>query len=197
MKTIGLTGGIASGKSTVAHILKQHGLPVVSSDELAHHALERGTPAYNAVLDKFGNGILNQDDGQINRRELGRIVFNDAEAKASLEQILHPVVITEVKKLIHYYQSIGIKILIIEVPLLFEVGIGGLFDAVWVVSCSPEIQLQRVITRDLLTADEAEQRIGAQLSLADKEGKADLIIYNNKDMAVLTEQVLQAIKTME
>jgi dephospho-CoA kinase len=196
LKTIGLTGGIACGKSCVTKILTKHGIKVISADELARQAIEPDTTAYVEVLKEFGNNIIRKD-GQIDRQKLGEIVFEDHQARKQLENIIHPVVITEIKDQIKLWEKNGLNLLVVEVPLIFEVGITDLFDQVWVVSASLEKQLQRIQTRDQLTIEDAKRRISAQLPLASKEAKADVVIYNNKGLSDLEEQVQLLIKTVE
>jgi dephospho-CoA kinase len=160
--TIGLTGGIACGKSSVLKIIAKYGVKIISADELAHRALELDNPGYQNVINEFGYSIINEN-GQIDRKKLGAIVFTDNQARKRLESIIHPIVISEIKEQILFWRSQGLKILVVEVPLLFEVGMADLFDQVWVVSATFEEQLQRLQTRDHLSAEEACGRIKAQL----------------------------------
>jgi dephospho-CoA kinase len=196
IKTIGLTGGIACGKSSVIEILTHYGIKVISADDLVHQMSEPGGPAYAAIVKQFGNHIVG-DGGQINRRKLGEIIFADNQARSRLESITHPIVIAEIKEQISQWKKQGFDIVVVEVPLLFEVGITDLFDQVWVVSASTEKQLQRLQTRDHLTVEEAERRISAQLSLAYKEGQADVVIINNQGLDALTAQVQRLINIVE
>ncbi len=196
MITIGLTGGIATGKSTVSKILSEQGIPVLSADELAHQAIAPGSDGFHQVVSQFGARILNPA-GAIDRKVLGEIVFGDPELRRSLEQIIHPRVIAAIEAQQQVAAATGVGIFVVEVPLLFEVGLTGLFDRIWVVSMKPELQKQRLMRRNQVTAAEAEQRITAQLPLSGKEGKADLVIYNNKGILELQHEVLEALKTLE
>jgi dephospho-CoA kinase len=169
---------------------------IISADELAHRALEPDNPGYKNVVNEFGYSIINEN-GQIDRKKLGAIVFTDNQARKRLENIIHPIVISEIKEQILFWRSQGLKILVVEVPLLFETGMVDLFDQVWVVSATFEEQLQRLQTRDHLSAEEACGRIKAQLPLAYKENNADAIIRNSKELADLENQVRQLIKMVE
>ena len=196
MITVGLTGGIATGKSTVAKVLRQKGIAVISSDELAHQAIEPGGPAYERVIAGFGSAVLSPD-GKINRRLLGEMVFKDQAARKRLEGIIHPVVIKVIRQELECYSKDGVQMVVVEVPLLFEVGLEDLFDYVWVVSASYEHQLQRVLERDRLTEVEARERIAAQMSLEEKEKRADAVIKNDNALDSLEKQVSTLLRTLE
>lgn len=178
MKAIGLTGGIASGKSTVCDILKEQGVSVISADELAHQAICKGTVLYGQIVRQFGPGIL-AATGEIDRKKLGEIVFADPGLRKKLEQLIHPVVIGEMEKIIETGRSSQIPLMVFEIPLLFETGMESNFDEVWVISVLSATQEERLKKRNNLTAAEVKERIAAQLPLNIKEGKADRIIYNN------------------
>lgn len=188
MIKIGLTGGMATGKSTVGMLLRQKGIPVISSDELAHQAMAPDGAVYHKIVSEFGPGIL-MADGKINRRFLGEIVFKDDVARKKLEQIVHPFVINGIRESIELYSKQGAKIVVVEVPLLFEVGLTDLFDQIWVVSSTLERQVQRIRIRDGLTEEEAKKRIAAQLPLEEKEKRADAVIKNNSGLDFLEKQV--------
>jgi dephospho-CoA kinase len=176
--------------------LAQYGFSIIHSDEIARQALEPSGAAYSDVVRKFGKDIL-KDDGKIDRTQLGAVVFADEEARKELEGIVHPVVFETLKQFIHQGHVKGLPHVVIEIPLLFEVGWEKLFNRIWVVSSFPEIQLGRVQSRDHLTKEKAMQRIAAQLPLSYKESKADAVIYNNQDLSNLEAQVELLIKTLE
>lgn len=196
MITIGLTGGVATGKSTVSEMLRQSGVEVINSDELAHQAMLPEGPAYNQIVTEFGPKVL-LPDGKINRRLLGEIVFKDQAARKRLEGIIHPIVIKEIKEELENYEKSGAPMVVVEVPLLFEVNLTDLFDYIWVVSSSYERQLQRILQRDRLTEDEAKDRIAAQWSLEEKEKRADAVIHNNNGLNWLEKQVSTLLRTLE
>lgn len=196
IRIIGLTGGIACGKSSVSKLLDQNGIKVINADELAHRAIEPDGPAYSAVVKEFGCGIV-KEDGHIDRRKLGEIVFRDRDARKRLESFVHPVVMAEIKQAIQQAKEAGPGILVIEIQLLFEVGWEDLFDQIWVVSASIEEQLKRLQERDQLTKEKAMMRIAAQLPLSRKVDKADVVIDNSKGFSDLEAQVLHLIKTVE
>lgn len=196
MIKIGLTGGIATGKSTVGRILRQKGIIVISSDELAHQAMLPGSATYQLIVAEFSPKILTSD-GEINRRLLGEIVFKDEAARKKLEQIVHPFVINGIRKSLEFYSKQGVRIVVVEIPLLFEVGLTDLFDQIWVVSSTFESQLQRIHERDGLTEEEAKKRIAAQLPLKEKEKRADVVIKNDSNLDSLEKQVVALLRTLE
>ena len=196
MITIGLTGGVATGKSTVAKVLRQSGVEVIGSDELAHQAILPEGQAYNQIVAEFSPRIL-LPDGKINRRLLGEIVFKDQVARKRLEGFIHPIVIRKIKEELENYEKGGAAKVVVEVPLLFEIGLTDLFDYIWVVSSSCERQLQRILLRDRLTEVEAKERIAAQWSLKEKEKRADAVIYNDNGLDSLEKQVSILLRTLE
>lgn len=196
MIKIGLTGGIATGKSTVGRILRQKGIIVISSDELAHRAMNPGSATYQRIVAEFSPKILTID-GEINRRLLGEIVFKDKVARKKLEQIVHPFVIKGIRESFELYSKQGVRIAVVEIPLLFEVGWMDLFDQIWVVSSTYESQLQRIHERDGLTEEEAKKRIATQLPLKEKEKRADVVITNDNNLDSLKKQVFTLLRTLE
>lgn len=195
MKVIGLTGGIACGKSTVGTILRKLGVKLIDADEIAHRIYLPGTPSYAEIVREFGSDILDAD-GPINRKRLGEIVFLSQTARSKLEGITHPVIVQEINDLINAAKFENCPLLVVEVPLLFEAGLDGQFDYIWVISAHPDIQLKRLIKRNNLTPEEAAARLSAQLPLSDKEGKADVIIYNNSEINHLEDEIKQLLETV-
>ncbi len=180
----------------MAKILVQKGLFVVSADEIAHQVINPTGEAYLDVINRFGKEVL-LDDGQIDRSRLGAVVFSNKEARKDLEDLIHPKVLAGINQLITQSRNQGLSCLIVEIPLLFEVRWEYLFDKIWVVSCLPEIQLERIQNRDQLSKEKAMQRITAQLPLSYKEKRADAVIYNNQGYEELLAQIEQMIKPLE
>ncbi|QTL98722.1 dephospho-CoA kinase [Iocasia frigidifontis] len=185
---LGLTGGIASGKSTVSAILKELGAVIIDADKIAHQSMKYGTRAWEMIVETFGQYIQN-DDGSINRRRLARLVFNDQQKKKELESITHPIIISEIKNMVNSLADN--EVIVIDAPLLFEVGLDELVDCVWVVYTSRDIQLERLKERDSLTTDEAVSRIEAQLSIKEKCQMADFVIDNNGGIRELKQKIIK------
>ena len=195
MQWIGLTGGIASGKSAIGKILQREGFAVVDADVLARTVVESGRPGHDQVVQEFGPSILKRD-GSIDRTKLGSLVFADATLLKKLEGIIHPyvkkMVIEKKKILVNQGQSVSFYM----VPLLFESGDQNSFDRIIVVSCSQAVQVERAMARDGLNEKEVLSRINRQMAVEDKVALADLVIENNGSLAELEEKVLQLINTM-
>ncbi len=179
---IGLTGGIATGKSTVADLWRARGATVIDSDVLAHRALAPGTATYREIVKTFGQTIVNAD-GTLNRRQLGDIVFADAARRQALEAIVHPVVRAEWQREL----AAATGIVVVVIPLLFEVGAEKEFDCVVVVGCSETTQLARLVAKGL-TETQARARIRAQLPLPAKMYRGNFVIWNDGSRAVLHQQ---------
>lgn len=178
MKIIGLTGGIASGKSTVAKNLEKLGAILIDADKVAHQIIEPQKPAYEEIVNTFGKEVVN-DDLTINREKLGQIVFNSPEKLKKLNNITHPRVMESFK---NQLQSIRTSnpdaIVVIEVPLLYETNVQRICDEVWVVWVDRETQIERLKTRNGFTEEEAIKRIESQMSLDEKAKIADKVIDN-------------------
>ncbi len=165
---VGLTGGIATGKSTVARIFVTLGATILDADEIAHRLVEKGAPAYEPVARAFGEEILNPDRS-INRSRLGRIIFSDPGRRAALETILHPLIRKEEANLVELLADTGQgRIAVSNAALLIETGFYRDYHRVVVVHCAPEVQLDRIIKRDGLAEDEARSRIAAQMDTKEK-----------------------------
>jgi dephospho-CoA kinase len=181
MIVAGLTGGIASGKSTVAEIFSELGAAVIDSDRLAREAVARGSPGWQAVVARFGQAVLSAD-GDIDRRRLADIVFADPAERAALEGIVHPYVRAESDRRIAALRRAGTHaVVILDVPLLFEAGMhaGRGLGAVIVVWVPEEVQRERLMARDRIGADEADRRIRAQMPIERKKALADRVIDNS------------------
>ncbi len=178
MKVIGLTGGIGTGKSTVARLFKDKGIPVIDLDQLVRDLQKPGKDVYRQIVEVFGKEIL-QKDGTLNRKELGRIVFKDSQKREKLNRIVHPAVLNKLRELIFRYQASQEKFVVVEVPLLYELKLDNIFDSVILVYAPKDIQIKRIMERDNLTLEEAIDRINSQLSIEEKKKLADIIIDNS------------------
>lgn len=178
MLKVGLTGNIASGKSSVADVWKALGAFVIDADQLARRAVEPGTAALQAIVAEWGSGVLN-DDGTLNRAALREIVFKDAPAKRRLEEIVHP----EVERLrnaeLRSAAARGEPLVVADIPLLFEVGLENEFDVVVLVDAPEEVRRQRLERDRALPPDDARRMIDAQMPAEQKRARADLLIINS------------------
>lgn len=187
LKVVGLTGGIASGKSAVADVLRQRGLPVLDADELGHMVLEPGGEACEQVVAIFGRDVLG-DDGAIDRRKLGAKVFGDSQARSRLEAITHPAIARLAHRGLELIAEAGHKLAIYEAALLVETGVYKGLDSLIVVSCSLETQLRRLMARDGLSPSDAAARIASQLPLSQKLPVADYVVDNDGDLRALSDK---------
>ncbi|UFT98000.1 dephospho-CoA kinase [Radiobacillus kanasensis] len=191
--TIGLTGGIASGKSTVSNMLKEKGIPVVDADIIARQVVEPGEEAYNQVVEAFGSEILQQNKS-LDRKKLGSIVFQDEDKRSVLNSIVHPAVRKRMLAEKEEYLIKGNRAVVLDIPLLYESKLTELVDKVMVVYVNEETQLKRLKERNQLTEEEAMQRIQAQLPLKQKVEWADAVIHNNGSIQETKEQVEELVK---
>ena len=199
-RRIGLTGGIASGKSSVSKYLQKQGLPVLDADIYAHEALAPGTQATGIVIERYGALVQltqksrsegNAASPEINRWALGQIVFNHAAERLWLEQLIHPIVRKRLEQEIELRSRSSALVLMI--PLLFEAGLEELCTEVWVVHCSSQEQQNRLMARNGLSAVDAKRRIQAQWPLEQKRKLADQVIDNNGNIKDWENQILQVL----
>jgi dephospho-CoA kinase len=188
--TIGLTGGIAAGKSLVAELLSRRGATVVDVDKLAHETYAPGTPGFRAVVDAFGADVV-APDGAIDRALLGRRVFSDATARRRLTDIVWPLTRQRIEAIESEHASAP-GVLVFEAAVLVEAGWQDLFDQVWVVTAPPVVARERLIARNRLTPAEADARIAAQVTDEVRAAQADLVIDNSGDRQALEAQVDRA-----
>lgn len=188
MYIVGLTGGIASGKSTVAAMLTDLGAYIIDTDKIARDVVLPNRPAWYEIAAHFGSRIL-QPDGNINRVVLGKVIFKNAAERLCLEKITHPYIEEKVKECIKMADKIGHKLVVIDIPLLFEVGWEKMTNETWVVYVSLDIQLSRLRTRNQLTHQQAMKRINAQMSVGEKVKRADVVIDNSSDIENTKKQV--------
>lgn len=189
---IGLTGGIATGKSTVSNILISKGYALIDADKIARQVTEINRPAYLKIIEQFGEDIL-KNDKFIDRKKLGSIIFKDENARETLNGIIHPYVFEEIKSEIMGLSK-GKTIIFIDIPLLFEQfhefkKYGIEFDEIWLVYASKEIQTHRLMKRDDISKEEAWDKIGAQISINEKKLRATKIIDNNEEIENLYIQL--------
>lgn len=185
---LGVTGGIASGKTLVTHIFRQLGAAVVSADELAREVVAPGSPTLALLVERFGPEIL-QQSGELDRAALGALIFADPQARADLNAITHPAIARlSVARLAELAAAEG-TLVVYEAPLLYEAGAEKRVDAVLVVTVPEVLQLQRLMARDQLSEAAARERIAAQLSQAEKAARADFVIANEATVAALEAQV--------
>ena len=191
-RVIGLTGGIATGKTTVSdYLASQHGLPVFDADLFARDAVAPGTPALEAIATRFGPDIL-LPDGNLDRRALGAIVFADPAERQWLEAQIHPQVRA---RFLDAIARCDRDALVLAIPLLFEARLEGLATEIWVVACSPELQLARLMDRDRLAAAQARARIAAQMPLAEKIARADCVLDNSGPIENLLHQIDMKVRS--
>lgn len=178
IKVIGLTGGIASGKSTVAGFFTERGVPVIDADQLAREVVLPGTPALARIIGLFGNSVLT-NDGQLDRKQMRELIFTHPEKRLQLEEIIHPEIKARAEKYISEAASAGYSRIIYMAPLLIEAGSSSRVDEIWVVTVRPDIQLDRLMRRDGISFEQARLIIGSQMPLADKEQFGKIIIDNS------------------
>ncbi|AKM20033.1 dephospho-CoA kinase [Geobacillus sp. FSL K6-0789] len=187
--TIGLTGGIASGKSTVSAMMRELGLPVIDADEAARAVVRPGEEAYRQIVAAFGPGIL-RADGEIDRAKLGAIVFNDEQQRKVLNAIVHPAVRKKMLAEKEAHIRSGAKTVVLDIPLLFESGLTHWVDKVLVVYVDDDVQLRRLMARNGFTEEEALARIRSQWPMAEKVKRADAVIDNNGTIEETRRQLL-------
>ncbi|KAF8927265.1 dephospho-CoA kinase-domain-containing protein [Dissophora ornata] len=199
MKVIGLTGGIASGKSTVVSTILTLDIPVIDCDKLARLVVEPTHPAYKKLVNHFGTVILqNQQMGQpLDRYKFGTIIFPDAAQRRVANSIIHPAVRDEILKRLFKYWIKGTSLVVIDVPLLLEGELWRIVSDVIVVYCPPEMQLARIKSRDGLSEEDALSRINAQRPLIEKVDYADHVIYNTSDLESLKQSTLKVMAAVK
>lgn len=189
---IGLTGGISSGKSTVSHIIKKKGYPLIDADKIAREVVEINKPAYIEIVKEFGEEILLKNKS-INRKELGNIIFMDRISKEKLENIIHPYIFQEIKNEIDKL-SIYNPTIFLDIPLLFEQyelwkEYDIKFNEIWVVYLDKATQLDRLMKRDSISKEEALRKMESQMDIEIKKAKSSKTIDNSGDMKFLEKQI--------
>ncbi len=189
---IGITGGIATGKSTVTEFIREKGFIVIDADKISRDVVEVGMPAYKNIVKTFGKSIIN-DDLDINRKKLGEIIFSNEKKRKKLNSIMHSRVIQQMIHNINNYNGKE-KVIFLDIPLLIEFledfkNEGLHLDYIWLVYTSLEIQLERLMKRNSFKKENAMKRINSQMKIEDKVGYADIIINNSKDVKHLKKLI--------
>ena len=189
MKIIGLTGGIACGKSTVSAELRKRGAAIIDADALAHELSQPHRPIYNAYVERFGSEIV-AADGTLDRAAIARRVFADPAVRAEVDAIAHPLIRMAAEERLRAARDENKRAAVLDVPLLFEAGWDALADETWVVALPREEQLARLLARDkAMDAGEARARIAAQMPLAEKCARADVVIDNSGTVEEIREYI--------
>ena len=194
-RIIGITGGIASGKSTVPEFLRQQGYQVIDADQVVHELQEPGGRLYQALLSAFGPAIL-QEDGRLNRPKLGAMIFGNPQLLAQSSQLQNEIIREELARRRDLLAETE-DFFFMDLPLLFELEYDNWFDQIWLVDVTEETQLSRLMARNVLSQEEAEKRIAAQLSLQEKRKRADVLIENNGPLELTQEQLRDTLQKLE
>lgn len=193
-KVVGLTGGIASGKSTVSNILKKENIPIIDADLISRQIVEPGSSTLYEIAKVFGEHIL-REDGTLNREKLGSIVFSDKCKLEKLNEITHKKIREEIVGKIEELKGKN-KLIIVDAPLLLEAKMTDLVDEVWLVMVDEQVQTDRLMKRNHLSREEAIKRIKSQMSLEEKKEYAHIIIDNNNNISQLEKQVEYILKNL-
>ncbi len=195
MKWIGLTGGIGTGKSTVAKLLRDSGFSVVDADELAHEAVKKNSPGLQAVLKEFGFNIQTKD-GELDRSAMAAVVFNTKENLKRLEDIVHPIVRKLAEEKRRVLEAKGVQVAFYDVPLLFEKKMEPMFDSIVVVASKLENQVARLKANRGWSDEEIKRRLDSQLTMAEKINAAHFTIHNDSSLENLKSEVTALIKKL-
>lgn len=195
IKVIGLTGGIATGKSSVAKFFEERGIPVIDADQLARDAVLPGSPTLDQIAVLFGRTIVLQN-GTLDRKQLSALIFSDQKKRRQLEDILHPVIRSLAEERIALAAAAGHQRLIYMAPLLIEAGVTDRVDTIWVVTVRPEVQLDRLMRRDSISREQAQRMVNCQMPLAEKERYGSVVIDNSGSEAD-TRNVLKTVWAKE
>ncbi|WP_239254974.1 dephospho-CoA kinase [Listeria ilorinensis] len=195
-RTIGLTGSIATGKSTVSRRLKKAGFAVVDADVAARKVVEKGTPALEEIRQYFGEAVLT-DEGELDRAKLGEIIFKDAKKRAILNKIVHPKVQAYMLKEREALFKAGETIIFFDIPLLYESHLEDIVDQIIVVRTSRQTEIERLMARDGISEEKAIQKIDTQIPIEEKELRADFVIDNDGSLEITKKQVDQLIRHLK
>ncbi|MDD5957741.1 dephospho-CoA kinase [Ligilactobacillus ruminis] len=192
-KILGLTGGIACGKSTISAYLKEFGIPVIDADECSRAVVEKGSIGLEKLTEIFGNKIL-EKDGTLNRKALGQTVFSDSEQLSLLNSVMEPLIREEISRRLN--QENNADLVVLDAPLLIEQHYDKICDFIMTIDVPKKIQLERLIERDKLSEDEAKSRIESQLSSRERNGFADVVIDSSGTVEQTRKQVIKWLKTI-
>lgn len=188
MITVGLTGGIATGKSLVSQLLEEHGAFVINADLIAHELYNPGTIGFNSLISHFGDTILDLN-GTIDRKKLASIVFTRKHEMDNLNTIMHPLIYDEIKKIMSDLSNKKYPVVVVEAAVLIEAGWQDLFDQIWVVSSDMETVISRLNVRNGLSREESLKRIYSQIHPKDRNKYADIVIENNGNTEILSSRI--------
>lgn len=194
-QVVGLTGGIASGKSTVSRLLSQVGFPIIDADLVAHRLQQPGQPGFERLVEQFGRSLVAMD-GSLDRQRLGQLVFNDQAARSQLNQVMQPLIRDAIMGQLASLKNAVVPTIILDAPLLFEQGYDEDCNLVVVVTVDKATQLARLMERDGLSQAAARARVAAQMPLNEKAARADIVIDNNGDYDHLRQQVARLVKRL-
>lgn len=193
MKVIGITGGIASGKSFVSSVIKKAGYPVIDADLISKKLSEKGGTVYHAIIRTFGDSYLDANK-EIDRQKLGSLIFNDKQAKGLLNSISHPLIVEEMEKQIKDAKT---DLVFADVPLLYESGLESMFDKIICVYLPRRIQIERLMNRDNISYEYAVKKIESQTSLESKKLKADFVINSSNSFDYVESSVIELIRKLK
>ncbi len=185
---VGLTGGIASGKSEAARYLESIGAHCVDADAISHFLTAADGPLLSDIRREFGDGVF-YEDGTLNRRALAETVFNDDDARRRLDGITHPSIQKAMLDEVEDAEKAGEKVIFLNVPLLFETGMDALCDETWLINTDPDTQLNRLMQRDGFDEKKANSRVSSQMSAQEKQQRADVVIDNNKNLEKMISEL--------
>ncbi len=196
MKVIGLTGGIGSGKSTVSAYLREKGIVVLDADQVARMLVLPGSDTLRTLTDFFGQEIL-LEDGSLDRKKLGGIIFSDADKKQRLDTVMHRKIREEIERRLQVEQAKGADCVVIDAPLLLETGMENLVDQVWLIEMEDSLRIRRVMERDALSEEEVRARICLQMSAEEKRKRSNCIVDNSSDLESLYQQIDSLLLKLE
>ncbi|MBQ7445866.1 MAG: dephospho-CoA kinase [Clostridia bacterium] len=190
MRVLGITGGTGTGKSMVSSILKKKGCEVIDADAITKDLQRKGCPVFNKIVECFGDGVVDGESGELDRKKLAKIVFGDDEARLKINAIVHTAVAAEIKRRLKLLEKRGVPYVVLDVPVPVENGFFDVSDVVWAVCANDDIRIERIMDRSGMTQEEAEARIGAQLSNREYAELADVVIDNEGTAEELEKLVM-------